>query len=64
MSADTALASLIEELEQDRSLDEPRHLRQRTEALEALDGLSTDEQNHRNSNFITAADHLRSVGVR
>jgi len=36
MSAENVLASLIEELEQDRSLDEPRHLRQRTEAVDAL----------------------------
>ncbi len=37
MSAESALANLIEELEQDRSLHEPRHLRQRIEALDDLD---------------------------
>jgi hypothetical protein len=37
MSADTALATLIEELEQDRSLNEPRNLRQRAKALDDLD---------------------------
>ena len=37
MSIETALASLIEDLEQDRSLEEPRHLRQRIEALDDLD---------------------------
>ena len=37
MSADNALLSLVEELEQDRSLDEPGHLRQRIEALDELD---------------------------
>src|SRR5882762_3253299 len=39
MSAENALTTLIEEFEQDRSLDEPRHLRQRTEAVDALDAL-------------------------
>ena len=37
MSADNVLLSLVEELEQDRSLDEPGHLRQRIEALDELD---------------------------
>jgi hypothetical protein len=37
MPIETALASLIEDLEQDRSLEEPRHLRQRIEALDDLD---------------------------
>jgi predicted RNA methylase len=37
MSFENALVSLIAELEQDRSLDEPRHLRQRIEALDDLD---------------------------
>ncbi len=37
MAAESALESLIEELEQDRSLHEPRHLRQRIEALDDLD---------------------------
>src|SRR6266403_2818101 len=44
MSAENALASLIGKLEQDRSLDEPRHLRQRTEAVDALDAYQPDEQ--------------------
>jgi len=39
MRTDTALASLIDDLEQDRSLEEPRHLRQRIEALDDLDAL-------------------------
>jgi hypothetical protein len=37
MTIENALLSLIEELEQDRSLDEPRHLRQRFEAVDNLD---------------------------
>jgi hypothetical protein len=37
MSLETALLSLIAELEQDRSLRDPRHLRKRFEALDALD---------------------------
>ena len=37
MFIENALVSLIGELEQDRSLDEPRHLRQRIEALDDLD---------------------------
>src|SRR5712672_4678761 len=44
ISAENALARLIEGLEQDRSLDEPRHLRQRTEALDALDAYLPDGQ--------------------
>src|SRR5271157_1542630 len=44
MSMETALARLIEELEQDRSLDEPRHLRQRFEALDELDVYLSDGQ--------------------
>jgi len=60
MSAENALASLIEELEQDRSLDEPRHLRQRTEALDALDSYLPDGQT------IGAALHhrLRTIYAR
>ena len=37
MSIETVLASLIEDLEQDRSLEEPRLLRQRIEALDDLE---------------------------
>jgi Histone methylation protein DOT1 len=37
MSIETALLSLIAELEQDSSVHDPRHLRQRFEALDALD---------------------------
>jgi Methyltransferase domain len=37
MSIETALTSLIEDLQQDHSLEEPRHLRQRIEALDELD---------------------------
>jgi hypothetical protein len=44
MSIENALLSLVEELEQDRSLDEPRHLRQRIEALDDLDAYLPDGQ--------------------
>jgi Methyltransferase domain len=44
MSIENALVSLIGELEQDRSLDEPRHLRQRFEALDDLDAYLADGQ--------------------
>jgi len=44
MSIENALVSLIGELEQDRSLDEPRHLRQRIEALDDLDAYLSDGQ--------------------
>jgi hypothetical protein len=43
-SAENALVSLIEELEQDRSLDEPRNLRQRVKALDELDAYILDGQ--------------------
>jgi 16S rRNA G966 N2-methylase RsmD len=60
MSAENALASLIEELEQDRSLDEPRHLRQRTEAVDALDAYLPDGQT-----IGTALHHrLRTIYAR
>src|SRR6266478_4673344 len=60
MSADTALASLIGKLEQDRSLDEPRHLRHRTEAVDALDAYLPDEQT-----IGTALHHrLRTIYAR
>jgi hypothetical protein len=44
MSIENALVSLIGELEQDRSLDEPRHLRRRIEALDDLDAYLSDGQ--------------------
>jgi 16S rRNA G966 N2-methylase RsmD len=44
MCIKNALVSLIGELEQDRSLDEPRHLRQRFEALDELDTYLSDGQ--------------------
>ncbi len=44
MSIENALASLIGELEQDRSLGEPQHLRQRIEALDGLDAYLPDGQ--------------------
>jgi hypothetical protein len=44
MSSENALVSLIAQLEQDRSLDEPRHLRQRIEALDDLDAYLPDGQ--------------------
>jgi hypothetical protein len=48
------LVSLIEELEQDRSLDEPRNLRQRVKALDELDAYILDGQP------IAAAFHHRA----
>jgi hypothetical protein len=44
MSIENALLSLIGELEQERSLDEPRHLRRRIEALDDLDAYLSDGQ--------------------
>jgi hypothetical protein len=44
MSIENALVSLVGELEQDRSLGEPRHLRQRIEALDELDAYLADGQ--------------------
>ena len=44
MSMENALASLIGELEQNRSLDELRHLRQRIEVLDDLDAYLPDGQ--------------------
>src|SRR3984893_4171599 len=44
MSIENALVNLIGELEQERSLDEPRHLRQRIEALDELDAYLPDGQ--------------------
>jgi hypothetical protein len=44
MPIESALVSLVGRLEQDRSLDEPRHLRQRVEALDDLDACLPDGQ--------------------
>jgi hypothetical protein len=44
MSIENALVSLIGDLEQDRSLHEPRYLRQRVEALDDLDAYLSDGQ--------------------
>jgi hypothetical protein len=44
MSIEDALVSLIGELEQDRSLDDPRNLRQRIKALDDLDTYLLDGQ--------------------
>jgi hypothetical protein len=57
MSIENALVSLIGELEQDRSLDEPRHLRQRFDALDDLDAYLPDEQS------IGAALHHRARAI-
>jgi predicted RNA methylase len=67
MSFENALVSLIAELEQDRSLDEPRHLRQRIEALDDLDAYLPDGQPigtalHRRARAIYA--ELESVNFR
>jgi hypothetical protein len=67
MSIENALASLIGELEQDRSLDEPQHLRQRFEALDHLDAYLPDGQPigtalHRRARAIYA--ELESVNSR
>ena len=67
MSIENALVSLIGELERDRSLDEPRHLRQRIEALDALDAYLSDGQPigtalHRRARAIYA--ELESVNFR
>jgi hypothetical protein len=67
MSIEIALASLIGALEQDRSLDEPQHLRQRFEALDHLDAYLPDGQPigtalHRRARAIYA--ELESVNSR
>jgi Histone methylation protein DOT1 len=59
MSIENALVSLLAELEQDRSLDEPRHLRRRIEALDELDaylsgGQPTKTALHRRARAICA----------
>ena len=67
MPIENALVSLIEHLEQDRSLNEPRHLRQRGEALDDLDacilyGQPIETALHRRARAIYAA--LESVNSR
>jgi hypothetical protein len=67
MSIENALVSLIGELEQDRSLHEPRHLRQRIEALDDLDvylsdGLTIGTALHHRARAIYA--ELESVNFR
>ncbi len=57
MSADNALATLIGQLEQDPSLNEPRHLRQRVQALDDLDAHLGDAQH------IRTALHLRASAI-
>ena len=47
ISADNALATLIDQLKQDPSLNEPRHLRQRVQALDDLDAHLGDGQHIR-----------------
>jgi 16S rRNA G966 N2-methylase RsmD len=47
ISADNALATLIDQLEQDPSLNAPRHLRQRVQALDDLDAYLGDGQHVR-----------------
>jgi hypothetical protein len=67
MSMGKALRILVEGLEQDRSLREPRNLRRRSEALDALEGcLSADQQNgttpHQRAKSIYA--ELESINLR
>jgi 16S rRNA G966 N2-methylase RsmD len=67
MSIENALVSLIGELEQDRSHYEPRHLRQRFDALDDLDAYLSDGQPigtalHRRARAIYA--ELESVNFR
>jgi hypothetical protein len=44
MSIENSLGSLVEELERERSLDEPRDLRRRVDALDELEGYLLDGQ--------------------
>jgi hypothetical protein len=44
MSFENALVSLVGKLEQDRSLDEPQHVRQRVDAIDELDAYLSDGQ--------------------
>ncbi len=67
MSIQSALLNLIGELEQDRSLVEPRNLRQRVEALDELDACLPDAQLigtelHRRARAIY--DELESLNFR
>jgi hypothetical protein len=62
MSIENALMSLIGELEQGRSLDEPRHLRQRIEALDDLDAYLPDGLDETDRQpFRTALHHRARV---
>ena len=67
MPIENTLVSLIERLEQDRSLNEPQHLRQRVAALDDLDACLPDGQPigtalHRRARAIY--DELESVNSR
>jgi hypothetical protein len=67
MSIENALVSLIEPLKQDRSLNEPRHLRKRIEALDDLnaylaDGRSIGGELHDRARALCA--ELESVNFR
>jgi hypothetical protein len=67
MPIEHALVNLMGRLEQDRSLDEPRHLRKRVEALDDLDACLPDGQPigtalHRRARAIY--DELESVNSR
>jgi hypothetical protein len=58
MSIENALESLIGELEQDRSLNELWHLRQRVEALDQLDVYTFGRASQRNSPSSPREGHL------
>lgn len=58
ISIESSLLILIEESEQDRSIEEPRNLRQRVEALDDLDLYRADEQG------IGEALHKRARDIR
>jgi hypothetical protein len=58
MSIENALLSLIEELEQNCSLDEPRQLRRRVEALDDLDACFSDGE------LAGTELHRRAVAIR
>jgi hypothetical protein len=60
MSVENALMNLIGEFEQDRSLDEPWHLRQRIEALDDLDAYLPDGLDETDGQPIVAALHHRA----
>jgi hypothetical protein len=63
MFIENALMSLIGELEQDRSLDEPRHLRQRIEALDDLDTYLPDGLDETGGQPIRTALHHRARAI-